>query len=446
VPYTYTLAHDANTTGVPIVRPLYLDYPTSEAAYSATGEYLYGPNVLVAPITSASGSTSVWVPPGSWTDYFTGQTFTGPATVTMSAPLSRMPVLIKAGGIMPARTDYTDNQTTAVSQLTANVAAGADGDFTLYGDATFAWRNTARTLTVTAAAPRAYTLRLSNAGAPTAVSVDGAQVPETSWSYNTDSRTVTVTTGSLAAGTHTVTLAGSATGNPTAGEVLAANGQCLDVQGGVSADGQPVQLYACNHTAAQQVSYRSDGTVQILGRCLTAAGTITTCAGQTWRHGSDGTLVDTATGRCLDAAATIVAATCSGTATQVWKLPPGQLAGPAGLCADVANADPASGSPTQLWTCNNSDAQRWSAPGDRTIRTFGKCLDARNAGTANGTAVQLWDCNGSAAQSWTTRADGTILHPASGRCLDDTGGTAKAGDRLQLYDCNNTAAQKFRLS
>jgi len=347
---------------------------------------------------------------------------------------------------MPARTDYTDNQTSAVSQLTANVAAGADGDFTLYGDATFAWRNTARTLTVTAAAPRAYTLRLSNAGAPTAVSVDGAQVPETSWSYNTDSRTVTVTTGSLAAGTHTVTLAGSATGNPTAGEVLAANGQCLDVQGGVSADGQPVQLYACNHTAAQQVSYRSDGTVQILGRCLTAAGTITTCAGQTWRHGSDGTLVDTATGRCLDAAATIVAATCTGAATQVWKLPPGQLAGPAGLCADVANADPASGSPTQLWTCNNSDAQRWSAPGDRTIRTFGKCLDARNAGTANGTAVQLWDCNGSAAQSWTTRADGTILHPASGRCLDDTGGTAKAGDRLQLYDCNNTAAQKFRLS
>ena len=445
VPYTYTLAHDANTTGVPIVRPLYLDYPASEAAYSATGEYLYGPNVLVAPITNSAGSTSVWVPPGSWTDYFTGQTFTGPATVTMSAPLSRMPVLIKAGGIMPARTDYTDNQTTAVSQLTANVAAGADGDFTLYGDATFAWRNTARTLTVTAAAPRAYTLRLSNAGAPTAVSVDGAQVPETSWSYNTDSRTVTVTTGSLAAGTHTVTLAGSATGNPTAGEVLAANGQCLDVQGGVSADGQPVQLYACNHTAAQQVSYRSDGTVQILGRCLTAAGTITTCAGQTWRHGSDGTLVDTATGRCLDAAATIVAATCSGTATQVWKLPPGQLAGPAGLCADVANADPASGSPTQLWTCNNSDAQRWSAPGDRTIRTFGKCLDARNAGTANGTAVQLWDCNGSAAQTWTTRADGTILHPASGRCLDDTGGTAKAGDRLQLYDCNGTAAQKFRL-
>jgi hypothetical protein len=444
VPYTYTLAHEANTTGVPIVRPLYLDYPTSDAAYTASGEYLYGDDVLVAPITSASGSTSVWVPPGSWTDYFTGQTFTGPATVTMSAPLSRMPVLIKAGGIMPTRTDYVDNQTHPLSELTANITAGADGDLALYGDASFAWRDAARSLTVTAGAARAYTMRLSNAGAPTAVTVDGAQVPETSWSYNGDSRTVTVWTGTLAAGTHTIALTGSASGNPATGEMIGSDGRCLDVQGGVAAEGQPVQLYTCNHTAAQQIALRPDGTLQVLGRCLTAAGTTATCAGQTWRHGSDGTLVDIATGGCLDGA-TMRTATCSGAATQVWKLPPGPLTGVASLCTDVANADPASGSAVQLYTCNGSDAQRWSAPGDRTLRTFGKCLDARNAGTGNGTPVQLWDCNGSAAQSWTTRADGSILNPVSGRCLDDTGGKATAGDRLQLYDCNGTTAQQFRL-
>ncbi|HEV7963726.1 MAG TPA: ricin-type beta-trefoil lectin domain protein [Actinoplanes sp.] len=450
VPYTYTLAHEAGTTGVPIVRPLYLDYPTSDAAYSATGEYLYGDDVLVAPITSASGSTSVWVPPGSWTDYFTGQTFTGPATVTMSAPLSRMPVLIKAGGIMPTRTDYVDNQQTrALSKLTANVAAGADGDFALYQDSTFSWRDGARTLTVTSAADRAYTLRLSNAGAPTAVSVDGAQLPETAWSYNVNSRTVTVVTPSLPGGAaHTITLSGTAAGNPSSGEMIGADGLCLDVRGGVSADGQPVQLYGCNHTAAQQVSLRPDGTVQILGRCLTSAGTIATCAGQTWRHGSDGALIDTATGRCLGgttASVQVQVSACAGTPAQTWKMPPGPVTGPAGLCADVADADPASGTGVQLWTCNASDAQRWSAPGDRTIRTFGKCLDARNAGTANGTPIQLWDCNGTAAQTWTTRPDGTILNPASNRCLDDTGGKATAGDRLQLYDCNTTAAQRFTL-
>jgi hypothetical protein len=63
---------------------------------------------------------------------------------------------------------------------------------------------------------RAYTLRVSNSGAPTAVLVDAVQVPETAWAYNRNSRTVTVTTGSLAVGSaHTVTLAGSAADNPT---------------------------------------------------------------------------------------------------------------------------------------------------------------------------------------------------------------------------------------
>jgi hypothetical protein len=102
---------------------------------------MYGDDMLVAPITSANdangnGSVSVWVPPGSWTDYFTGATYTGPSTVTITAPLSRMPVLIKAGGLVPTRTDYVNSQQDSVaSRLTVDVAAGADGSFSLYADA-----------------------------------------------------------------------------------------------------------------------------------------------------------------------------------------------------------------------------------------------------------------------------------------------------------------------
>ena len=485
VPYTYTAARQANLTGVPIVRPMYLDYPASAEAYTATGQYLYGDNVLVAPITTpndanGNGSASVWVPPGSWTDYFTGTTYTGPATVTITAPLSRMPVLVKAGGIVPARTDYVDNAAQRpLTQLTVNVAAGADGKYSLYQDAgegagyrsgqssstSLSWSDAGRTLTVGAVAgtypgapaARAYTLRLSNSAAPTVVTLDGVRLPETAWSYNADRRTVTVTTAALSTGTaHTIALTGTAAGNPTAGETIGAGGQCLDVRGGVSADGQPVQLYTCNGTDAQQVSY--DGAaVRVLGRCLTAGGTgnnslvsISTCAGtgaQTWTRQSDGTLTNPASGRCLDApgAAQLQLYDCDGAAAQVWQLPPGPIAGPGGLCGDVSGADPTSGTPTQLWTCNASDAQRWSAPGDRTLRTFGKCLDVRGAGTVNRTPVQLFDCNGTAAQQWVTRADGSILNPASNRCLDDAGGLQTPGDALQIYDCNNTAAQQFHL-
>ncbi|RAJ42707.1 carbohydrate-binding protein with CBM35 doain [Kitasatospora sp. SolWspMP-SS2h] len=493
VPYTYTLAQQANATGVPIVRPMYLDYPTQDAAYAATGEYLYGPDVLVAPITTpndanGNGSAPVWVPPGSWTDYFTGRTYTGPATVTVTAPLSQLPVLVKAGGILPTRTDYVDHQGAPLTALTVNVAAGADGAFSLYSDAgegndhkagkstsaPLSWNDAARTLTVGAqsggyaGAPtsRAYTLRLSNSAAPTAVLVDGVQVPETAWSWNVNRRTVTVTTDPLPLGAaHTVTLNGSANANPTAGEVLGAGGQCLDVKGGGSADGTGLQLWGCNHTAAQTFAHPADGTLRVLGRCVTAAGgatgngtpvSLAGCSGgpsQTWTHRTDGALVNTGSGRCLDVpdgtttpgAAALRLYDCNASAAQAWKLPPAPLTGPGGLCADIANADPATPTPAQLSGCNGTDAQRFSAPGDRTLHVLGKCLDAAAGATANGTPAQLWDCNGTGAQTWVTRADGTLFNPQSGRCLDDAGNKQQSGDALQIWDCNGTTAQRFTL-
>src|SRR5262249_41978991 len=142
VPYTYTLAQQAAATGVPIVQPLYLDYPAQSDAYTHPQEYLYGDNVLVAPITSANdsngnGSVSAWIPPGTWTDYSSGTTHTGPSTVTITDSLASMPVLVKSGGILPTRTDYTANQQQQqpLQQLTVNVAAGANGNFSLYQDA-----------------------------------------------------------------------------------------------------------------------------------------------------------------------------------------------------------------------------------------------------------------------------------------------------------------------
>ena len=108
VPYTYTLAQQANRTGIPVVRPLYLQYPNEQDAYAQDGaEYLYGPDVLVAPVTTAgsTATTSVWFPPGSgWTDYFTGQTYAGGTTQNITTDLSTMPVFIRSGGIMTTRT------------------------------------------------------------------------------------------------------------------------------------------------------------------------------------------------------------------------------------------------------------------------------------------------------------------------------------------------------
>ena len=103
IPYTYTLASQAHDTGLPITQPLYLDYPGTAAAYANPGEYLYGSDMLVAPVTTpgAVADTTVWFPPGRWVDFFTGATFTGPLTTTVATPLDRMPVFVRAGGIIP---------------------------------------------------------------------------------------------------------------------------------------------------------------------------------------------------------------------------------------------------------------------------------------------------------------------------------------------------------
>jgi hypothetical protein len=463
VPYTYTLAQQANATGVPITRPLYLDYPTQDAAYTNPQEYLYGDNVLVAPITTAddangNGSVTAWIPPGTWTDYFTGTSYTGPSTATITDPLTAMPVLIKAGGIMPTRTNYVDNQRQQpLNQVTLNVAAGADGSFSLYQDAgegpvgpstttPFSWTDANRTLTIGATAgsypgavgARTYTLRLANSVAPTAVFVDGSQVPETAWSYNQNTRTVTVTTASLPVNAqHTVRLSGSANANPTEGEVLGAGGQCLTAN-------PTVTLAPCDHSTDQLVTPPTGGAVKIAGQCLDQA-SLAACDGaatQSWTLRSNGELVNTGTGTCLSATGM---ATCSGAADQTWQFPPNQITGPGGLCVDVADASPASATPVQLYGCNASDAQRWSAPGDQTLRALGKCLDVTYGGTANGTQVQLFDCNGTGSQVWVSQPNGSLLNPASGRCLDDPNNAETAGDRLQIYDCNATAAQQFRL-
>ncbi len=150
VPYTYTLAAEAHDDGMPMAQPLYLDYPEQAAAYSHSGEYLYGSQVLVAPVTSPGSvaDTTVWIPPGRWVDYFTGATFTGPTTTTVSVPLNRMPVFVRAGGIVPEQsvsgaTSGTGSSGTGSSgtgssgtghPMVLDVFSGSSGSFSLYAD------------------------------------------------------------------------------------------------------------------------------------------------------------------------------------------------------------------------------------------------------------------------------------------------------------------------
>ncbi len=135
IPYTYTLAAQAHDDGQPIDQPLYLDYPNQAAAYVHPDEFLDGSDMLVAPVTTPGSvaHTTVWIPPGRWVDYFTGATFTGPATTTLSVPLNRIPVLVRAGGIIPEQSPSSPAASPA-THMVLKVFSGSTGTFKLYGD------------------------------------------------------------------------------------------------------------------------------------------------------------------------------------------------------------------------------------------------------------------------------------------------------------------------
>jgi len=135
LPYTYTLAAEANQTGLPMARPLYLYDPDQPSVYKNPTEYLYGPDMLVAPVTTPGdvASTTVWFPPGRWVDFFTGATFTGPSAVNLAVPLDQMPVFVRQGGIVPEQP--STGGAGPLHALTTVAYPGSPGSFDIYGDA-----------------------------------------------------------------------------------------------------------------------------------------------------------------------------------------------------------------------------------------------------------------------------------------------------------------------
>ncbi|MGA4847594.1 glycoside hydrolase family 31 protein [Streptomyces sp. G5(2025)] len=104
LPYFVTLAHLARLTGAPYVRPLWWGCPEDRALRDCEDAFLLGDSLLVAPVLeSGARARTVRLPPGRWYDTATGKAYEGPGQVLVDAPLSRIPVLARAGAVVPVR-------------------------------------------------------------------------------------------------------------------------------------------------------------------------------------------------------------------------------------------------------------------------------------------------------------------------------------------------------
>ena len=104
LPYLYNTFYEASRTGLPVMRALLLDYPYDSQAIQQNGEFLFGKDLLVAPVMEqGKRKQGVYLPQGEWFDYWTGRAYSGPKEVTVDAPLNTIPMFVRGGAIIPTR-------------------------------------------------------------------------------------------------------------------------------------------------------------------------------------------------------------------------------------------------------------------------------------------------------------------------------------------------------
>ena len=135
LPYNYTMAHEAYESGIPMARPLILEYPSDPNVVNESSAYMWGDDFLVAPIVQA-GETSqtFYLPAGKWINFWNDQVIKGGNNVTLSAPIDQVPLLVKAGSIIPMQPvmRYVDQNPADTIYLT--IYPDASTAFLLYED------------------------------------------------------------------------------------------------------------------------------------------------------------------------------------------------------------------------------------------------------------------------------------------------------------------------
>ena len=139
-PYIYTCAYLCWRQSLPLVRPLYLTYPSAGQAYTRPEEYQFGPSLLVAPIVSRGmgkgwlGATDVWFPDGTWWNLLTNERVGKPGDHPVLATADQIPVFVRGGVPLPTQPATLRMAEKPVNPLVVRVYPGPSGHFTLYED------------------------------------------------------------------------------------------------------------------------------------------------------------------------------------------------------------------------------------------------------------------------------------------------------------------------
>ncbi len=483
LPYLYESFIEANAAGAPVARPLWYEYPSDPVTQKYTNEWFFGDSLLVATVTAPLVTQlDVYIPAGVFQEFYTGATYTGPTTVTLPAPLGRIPLLVRAGSVIPEidvqhyvgevpdvprHLDIYPGAPGTTTKQTLHEDDGESLDYTQGGQSTVALSLNvsatgltlalgARSAGYTPPVARSHDVRVHGVGAqPTSVQLNGAAV---SAAWSADTRLLVIPISDYAKA-QTIEIASPAASLAPPRQVTLTFDVTLP-----SSTLPGATVYVASSSGGwvpNAQALRTSGGV--------ATGTITVPEGSlVWYLMTLGDWssveVDSSCAAVPDreviaSANATIAITVNGWASSCPTTSPLPFflisaLNPAS-CVDISGGAMTAGTQIDEYTCNLTPAQTFVTQDAGAGAVYllnpnsNKCIDVAGGGTTNGTKVQLNDCSQMGNQKFVLQDAGggfvNLVNTSSSKCLDIANADPSDNTAIQLYECNHTDAQKWKL-
>jgi len=134
IPYYYSLAHETFATGLPLMRPLVMEFPDDPKVANLSDEWLMGPSLLAAPILHTNDTRTVYLPAGGWYAFESNVPLKGGQSLSVTAKLDEIPVYVRAGAILPLAPAIQHTSELPGGALDLQIYPGKDATFTLAED------------------------------------------------------------------------------------------------------------------------------------------------------------------------------------------------------------------------------------------------------------------------------------------------------------------------
>jgi alpha-D-xyloside xylohydrolase len=181
VPYLVSHGWRAAETGIPLMRPMVMEFPEDPAARAFDLQYCLGRELLVSPVMSPDGWATTYLPPGRWMDWWSGAVHAGPTTLRRQVPLRELPLYLREDSLLvlgPVRNHVAERP---ADPLTVEAFVTTEATFALRGDSgrvdLRCRRNQRRVTFEASSAPATLVLRLHDVDPPAAATADGQPLP-----------------------------------------------------------------------------------------------------------------------------------------------------------------------------------------------------------------------------------------------------------------------------